>query len=182
VRALKPVISGFDPEDCADSDTALILDALGQPVTLPNIEAISPWRFRAPLSPDMAAAREGRTIDYGELLKFCQKENKNVHLIEGVGGAMVPLTDTETVMDWMAGLGAPAIVVAGSYLGTISHSLTTVAAMQGRGINVAAVVVSESTDSPVPLAETVAAIARFLKGVPVVPLPRGATTLSGIRL
>ena len=80
-------------------------------------------------------------------------------------------------MDWMAVLGMPALVVAGSYLGTISHTLTTVAAMQERGIAIAGVVVSESEESPVPLAETVAAIARFLDGVEVVPLARDGTDL-----
>lgn len=179
VRALKPVISGFDPADRAGSDTALILNALGEPLTDAAIASVSPWRFREPLSPDMAASREGRHIEFTELVAFCRPGGEDILLIEGVGGAMVPLTGTETVLDWMMALGAPAIVVAGSYLGTISHTLTTVAAMQGGGIAVAAVVVSESEDSPVPLAETVSAVARFLPTVEVVALPRGAAVLSG---
>jgi dethiobiotin synthetase len=182
VRALKPVISGFDPADCADSDTALILRALGQAVIPDTIDAVSPWRFHAPLSPDMAAAREGRSLDVAELTAFCRPGQEDVLLIEGVGGAMVPLSKTETVTDWMLALDIPAIVVAGSYLGTISHTLTTVTAMQGRGVAVTAVVVSESAESPVRLAETVAAIARFIPDIPVVPLPRDGTVLSGIGL
>ncbi len=178
VRALKPVISGFDPDDHADSDTALLLAALDKLPNAANIEAMSPWRFRAPLSPDMAALRESRDIDFAAVTDFCRVEDKDdVLVVEGVGGAMVPLTETRTVMDWMAVLGMPALVVAGSYLGTISHTLTTVAAMQERGIAIAGVVVSESEESPVPLAETVAAIARFLDGVEVVPLARDGTDL-----
>ncbi|MFT5174134.1 MAG: dethiobiotin synthetase [Gammaproteobacteria bacterium] len=177
VRALKPVISGFEADDCADSDTARLLEALGDPITPANIAALSPWRFRAPLSPDTAAAREGRSIDFTRLVAFGKCANDELLLIEGVGGAMAPLTDTHTVMDWMVALGAPAIVVAGSYLGTISHTLTTVAAMQSRGIAIAAVVISESAQSPMPVQETVAVVARFLTGIDVLTLARGATVL-----
>jgi dethiobiotin synthetase len=180
VRALKPVISGFDPADCDDSDTARILTALDFSVDAAHIDAVSPWRFRAPLSPDMAAEREGRSIDVAALTEFCRQGVEDVLLIEGVGGAMVPLTHTHTVLDWIATLDVPALVVAGSYLGTISHTLTTVAALQGRGIKVAAVIVSESEISPVPLVETVATIQRFIPGVTAIGLPRGATALQGL--
>ena len=55
VRALKPVISGFDPADAAQSDTGRLLSAMGRPTSNEDIAAISPWRYIAPLSPDMAA-------------------------------------------------------------------------------------------------------------------------------
>ena len=51
---------------------AVLLAALGRPVTLREIERISPWRFSAPLSPDMAARREGRAIDSTQLVEFCR--------------------------------------------------------------------------------------------------------------
>lgn len=173
VRALKPVLSGFEPAAAAESDSGLILRALGRPVDEAAIAEITPWRFGAPLSPDMAAAREGRSIDFSALVEFCRPADEDVLIVEGVGGAMVPLTDTKTVMDWIAALDMPALVVAGSYLGTISHTLTTVAAMQNRGVRIAGVVISESESGPVPLRETVETIARFLPDLPVVPLPRG---------
>ncbi|MBT5107110.1 MAG: dethiobiotin synthase [Rhodospirillaceae bacterium] len=179
VRALKPVISGYAQDEMADSDSGRILASLGVAPTDAAIAAITPWRFKAPLSPDMAAAREGRVIDFDALVDFCTPKNKSngedIVLIEGVGGAMVPLTDRETVLDWIVALRAPALVVAGSYLGTISHTLTTVAAMRARGAEVAAVVVSESAESPVPLAETAAVLRRFLGGVPVFTMPRADT-------
>ncbi|NKB57258.1 MAG: dethiobiotin synthase [Alphaproteobacteria bacterium] len=175
VRVLKPVLSGYEPEQAAESDSGLILEALGKPITEAAVDAITPWRFGAPLSPDMAAAREGREIDFDALVKFCQPGAEDRLLIEGVGGAMVPLTETETVLDWIVSIGAPAIVVAGSYLGTISHTLTTVCAIESRGGVIAGVVVSESAEAPVPLSETVDTIARFLPGLPVVALPRGET-------
>ena len=67
------------------------------------------------------------------------------------------------------------LVVAGSYLGTISHTLTTVNAMRVQGAAVSAVVVSESEISPVPVSETVDTILRFLDDIPVIAVPRGGT-------
>ncbi len=172
VRALKPVLSGYDPADAAVSDSGVILAALGEAVTVDAVAAMTPWRFAAPLSPDMAAAREGREIDFDALVRFCRADGPETLLIEGVGGAMVPLTATHTVVDWMVALDIPTLVVAGSYLGTISHTLTTVAAIRGRGIAVAGVVVSESESNPVPLPETVQTIARFLPDTAVIAAPR----------
>ncbi len=178
VRAVKPVITGFTPETADDSDTAAILAGLGLPVTGENIALVSPWRLTAPLSPDMAASREGRTLQVDEIAAFCRADEGDgagdgtVLLVEGIGGVMVPLDDDCTVLDLMAAVGLPAILVVGSYLGTLSHTLTAAAALDGRNIELAAVVVSESEQSPVPLAETAAGLARRLAPTPVVAVPR----------
>ena len=87
-------------------------------------------------------------------------------VIEGVGGLMVPLDQTHTVLDWMLALKSPAFVpllVVGSYLGTISHTLTTLDVMRRNDLAPRAIVVSESLSNPVPLEETVETIARFAK-------------------
>ena len=94
-------------------------------------------------------------------------------LIEGIGGVMVPLDTRHTVLDWISALGAPALLVVGSYLGTLSHSLTAAAALQQRAVPLLGVVVSESETQPVPAEETAAALARFLASTPVRVLPRG---------
>lgn len=174
VQALKPVISDFEDGD-PETDTALILDALGQPLTADNVDKISPWRFTAPLSPDMAAAREDREIDFDALVahsRAAMNTEGDVLLIEGVGGVMVPLTKDKTVLDWMAAVGAPALLVVGSYLGTISHTLTAADALLFHNVPLKAVIISTSEESPVPAEETADAIGRFLGDVPVAILPR----------
>jgi len=181
VRVLKPVISGFDEKAPDDSDTAVLLRSLGQPLTVDAIEACSPWRFTDPLSPDMAARRDGRVIDFTALVEFCRDARtgeEDILLIEAVGGAMVPLDDSHTVLDWMAAMGVPVVVVAGSYLGTLSHTLTTVAALKDREIEIAGVVIDESEDSPVPLDETRDTLGRFLPGLNLVLLTRDADQTS----
>ena len=178
VDALKPVVTGYDPANATASDPGLLLAALGRPVTPIEIERISPWRFAAPLSPDMAARRENRTIDFDALVEFTRSAIANAKgtlLIEGIGGVMVPLDDTHTVLDWVVALDAPTLLVVGSYLGTLSHSLTAAAALRNRGARVAGVIVSESAEQPAPAAETAMVLARFLKPTPVHVLPRHAT-------
>ena len=176
VRALKPLISGISDATWADSDTARILDALGDSVTPENIARVSPWRFEAPLSPDMAAIREGRSVDFLKLIDFCEMPRSADHvLIEGVGGAFVPLNDGHVVADWIAELGIPALLVCGSYLGTLSHTIATVAALATRRVTVSGIIISESEDSPVPLEETRASMARFTGPIPIVCLPRVAS-------
>jgi dethiobiotin synthetase len=176
VRALKPVASGFDAARPADGDTGELLRALTLEPTAANLDAVSPWRFAAPLSPDMAAARERRTIPFDALVAYCRAAGRSgeVTLIEGVGGVMVPLDVEHTVLDWIAALEVPALLVVGSYLGTLSHSLTAIAALRARGVTIAGVVVSESEEQPVPAAETAATLARFAAPVRVQILPRAA--------
>jgi dethiobiotin synthetase len=180
IDAIKPVISGFDPEQAAASDPGLLLQALGLPVTAAEIDRISPWRFGAALSPDLAAEREGRSIDVDAVIAFCQtaiEQRQDMLLIEGVGGVMVPLDGERTILDVMMALQLPLILVAGSYLGTISHTLTAIDALYRRSMRVLAIVVSETPGSTVPLDDTVAAIARFVE--PVIGLPRQTAPPSG---
>ena len=178
-RAIKPLVSGIDEETFAESDPAALLAAMGEEVRFENAGLVSRWRFRAALSPDMAARREGREIDFRELVDECVEAARKHDplLIEGVGGLMVPLDARHTVLDWMkevdAQVGLVPILVVGAYLGTISHTLTTLAVMRAEGLTPRAIVVSEREPGPVPTEETAETIARFAGGVPVRVVPRG---------
>jgi dethiobiotin synthetase len=65
-----------------------------------------------------------------------------VMIVEGVGGVMVPLDERATVLHLASWLGLPAIVVARPGLGTINHTLLTLAALHSAGIEVAGVVIN----------------------------------------
>jgi dethiobiotin synthetase len=175
VAALKSVASGFDPGRAEESDPGILLAALGESWSAQALDRIAPWRFHAPLSPDMAAAREKRVIDFAALVEHSRAAitaSPGTLLIEGVGGVMVPLDERHTVLDWIAALRIPAIVVTGSYLGAISHALTALDPLHSRSIAVAALVVNETPHSAAALDETAATIARFADGTPVITLPR----------
>ena len=175
VDALKPLVSGYDSSVVETSDPAVLLRALSRPVSAEEIAALAPWRFRAPLSPDLAAAREGRSVDFDELIAFSRNaiaSARGMLFVEGVGGIMVPLDARRTVLDWMAALNIPLLLVVGGYLGTISHTLTALDVLAQRKLKLAAIVVSESERNTVELDETVDSITRFSDGVEVVGLPR----------
>jgi dethiobiotin synthetase len=175
VDAIKPVLSGFDPARAAESDAGRLLTALGRPATMEEIDRVTPFRFAAPMSPDMAARAEGRMLDYADLVAFCRRamvQARGTLVIEGVGGVMVPLDRAHTVLDWISVLRTPLVLVCGSYLGTLSHTLTALHVVAQRGLDIAAVVVSETAGSTVPLADTAASIADFAQPIPVLALPR----------
>ena len=175
VEALKPVASGYDPDKAATSDPGMLLTALERPVTPVMIERIAPWRFAAPVSPDLAAKLENRTVDFDALLAFCRvaiDRCPGSMLIEGIGGVMVPLDDTRTVLDWIVALKLPIIMVTGSYLGSLSHTLTSLDAVRRRAIAVKALVVNETPGATVPISDTIATLKRFADSIPVLPLPR----------
>jgi dethiobiotin synthetase len=175
VAAIKPVISGYDPLD-RSNDTALILDSLGLDATEENIGKVSPWRLAAPLSPDMAAENEGKKIDIGEVVAFCKGweiKDFDILLAEGAGGVCVPLNDTSTILDLMVELGFKIILVTGSYLGTISHTLTAFNTMHARGLAIHALIINESENSPVDMVRTKDSITNFIpKETVVITMPR----------
>jgi len=200
VAAFKPVLSGFDPAQPQASDAGALLAALGREASAVELDAIAPWRFVAPLSPDMAAAREGRRIDFDDLVAFTRRclppqgnpkhaERANADfdpcLVEGVGGVMAPLDATHTVRDWIAASGLPCILVAGSYLGSLSHTLTALAALAEVGAGVTAIAVNESPDSAVTLDATLETLSRHAAGIPLVAIARadpqaGVARLAGL--
>jgi dethiobiotin synthetase len=175
VDALKPIISGFDPQTAHMSDTGRLIAALGRALTPKQIAQVSPFRFRAPLSPDHAARLEGAGLDFKALIAFCRNaisHHKDALIIEGIGGIMVPLDERHTVLDWMIEMDLPLILVAGSYVGTLSHTLSALDVLDRNELKVAAVVVSETPGSAATLGDTVDAIRRFAAGVEVFALPR----------
>lgn len=176
--ALKPVISGFDEACLHESDTGKLLDALGKPLHDAEIETVSPWRFAAPLSPNMAARREDREVTAAEVTAYIRSTAAHLPastllLVEGVGGVRVPLNACETFLEVMHPLSWPVVLVAGSYLGALSHSLTAIDSLARSGIEIACVVVSESGESSVDFGETVEALRGFLPdGVTLLAVPR----------
>ena len=123
----------------------------------------------------MAGRREDRAIVFQDVVEFCRRSmagNHGVLLIEGVGGIMVPFDDRRTVLDLMSVLRIPAILVAGSYVGTISHTLSALEVMARRNLDIAVVVVSESEGSAASLEETIATVERFADAIDVVGIPR----------
>ena len=119
----KPVQAGL--EDGSDCERVAALSGLPAANILPET-----YRLTTPCSPHEAAARDGVTIDPVRL----GPPPLRPLVIEGAGGALVPLTRDVLFADVFARWGLPAIIVARTGLGTINHSLLTIEALRNRGV------------------------------------------------
>ena len=175
VRAIKPVVSGYpDPDGMGDPE--LLLRAQGVEITPETIAAISPWRFKAALSPELAAREEDKKVAFEEVEAFCRNamvEENGYLLIEGAGGVLSPLTENHTHRDLIQALGIPAILVIGSYLGTITHTLTALEALAVKNISVQGLVVNASDGDAEAMEQTLDMLQRFAPPeIPVRIIPR----------
>ena len=103
------------------------------------------YALQTPASPHLAAAIDGITIAMNEI----QEPKTNNHLVvEGAGGILVPLNETQSVVDLIQP-EYKVIVVSRHYLGSINHTLLTIEALQNRQIQVAGIIFSgdENTSS-----------------------------------
>jgi len=179
VNAIKPIISGFNIENFNTTDTGIISAALGKNQS--SIEEVSPWRFEAPLSPDQAAYKENKEIVFKELIDFCLKNLnpiKNINdivLIEGVGGTMVPINNKYTTLDLMKALDIPVILIIGSYLGSISHTLNAYEVLTQNNININSIVINESEENDIGINQTRKTLLNHIKTISIFSLKRGDT-------
>jgi dethiobiotin synthetase len=109
-----------------------------------SLADVAPYRFDPPLSPHLAAAHAGVTVEPHCLRAAAHAAGAagDVLVAEGVGGLMVPLTGDYLVRDLAADLRLPVVVAARPGLGTISHTLMTVECARGAGLDVRAVVLT----------------------------------------
>ncbi len=121
----KPVQAGL-----ADGSDAATVIALGVPADRVVPEA---YRLATPCSPHRAAELDGVTIDSDRLTP---PQRSGPLIIEGAGGALVPVTRSLLYADVFARWGHPVVIVARTGLGTINHSLLTIEALRTRGVPV----------------------------------------------
>jgi dethiobiotin synthetase len=101
--------------------------------------------FDPPVSPHLAARKAGVRIAL-DALEFPALLADRPCIVEGAGGAMVPLNDQDLMVEMMRRLGLPVIVAARTSLGTINHTLLTLAALRGTHLNVRGVVLIGAED------------------------------------
>ena len=101
------------------------------------------YALQTPASPHLAAAKDGITIDLNQIQ---EPETTNHLVVEGAGGILVPLNDTQSVADLIQS-DYKVIVVSRHYLGSINHTLLTIESLQNRGIQVAGIIFSGDENS-----------------------------------
>jgi len=90
------------------------------------------YALQTPMSPHAAAEIEGITI---QRTKITEPKTSNDLIIEGAGGLLVPINDTETILDLIKP-HYKVVVVSRHYLGSINHSLLTISLLKERGYEV----------------------------------------------
>jgi dethiobiotin synthetase len=169
VVGMKPAQSGILPGEVSDAERLRLAAGAAEP-----LEAVCPYTFRAPLAPAVAARLEGREVSLGRIVDLARAlaARHAALVVEGAGGLLVPLTETETYADLAVALALPVLVVARAGLGTVNHTALTVEALRRRGLSLAAVVlnrVAPEDDPSVP--HNAAEIARLTGSEPLGPLP-----------
>ncbi len=139
VGAYKPVLTGLDePSGPWPPDHELLGLAAGM-----EPDDVAPLRFGPAVSPHLAAAMAGRSIEPAGLVAQARAAGEGRTLIvEGVGGLLVPLSDDFTVRDLAVELRLPLLIAARPGLGTINHTLLTIDAARAAALTVAAVVMT----------------------------------------
>jgi dethiobiotin synthase len=127
----KPVQTGTS--EGTDTETVMRLAQLPRHRTLPES-----YRFKPPVSPHLAARWAGVRI---ELRKIKMPVAVQGSLIaEGAGGVLVPLNRTQLMVDLMRHLNLPALLVARTSLGTINHTLLSLAALRAARLDIRGVI------------------------------------------
>jgi dethiobiotin synthase len=147
----KPIQTGIEQDD----DTVTVQQLTECPST-----AIwsAGWRLPLPLAPYWSAHYAGQVIDLPQILQFLptietlelpftplptsapETSLPNIWIVEGAGGAYVPINETAFMLDLMQLLGLPVIIVARTTLGTINHTLLTIDAIRQRQLPIAGVI------------------------------------------
>ena len=135
VIGMKPVAAG---EDLVNgewvNDDVLKLEAASS-VVAPR-ELINPYSFKEAIAPHIAAESAGVEIKISVIKNAFEELKKlaDIVIVEGAGGFLVPLNNTENMADLATALDIPIILVVGMKLGCINHSLLTLEAIKARNL------------------------------------------------
>jgi dethiobiotin synthetase len=138
VVGMKPVAAGTVPTPHGDdNEDVLALRAAGN-VAVPR-ELDNPYCLPLPMSPHLAARAAGETIDICLLSRRYRElaAHADAVVVEGAGGFLVPLNDTQTGADLAQALDLPVLLVVGLRLGCLNHALLTQEAIRARGLRLA---------------------------------------------
>ena len=134
----KPIQAGT--REGTDRNTVMQLAQLPHAQTRPEV-----YRFAPPVSPHLAARRAGVRINLQSIRMPQIAEGKNL-IAEGAGGAMVPINDRQLMTDLMRHLKLPVLLVARTSLGTINHTLLSLAALRAARLKVRGVIMVGKPD------------------------------------
>jgi dethiobiotin synthetase len=139
VIGMKPVAAGVD-EVAGESINADVAALRAASNVVAPLASVNPYAFVPPIAPHLAARQAGVTVDLARIVDAYRDLAARAErvIVEGAGGALVPLNERDDMLDVARALGLPVLLVVGVRLGCINHALLTAAAIRARGLQLAA--------------------------------------------
>lgn len=138
VFGLKPIASGAELIEGQwineDGQKILDLSRKSRGFAQINYNEVNPLCFEPAIAPHIAAAEANVELSISELNRLIQFPQSEYLLIEGAGGWLTPLNDTETYADWVEQKQLDVILVVGMKLGCLNHAMLTVRDIERRGL------------------------------------------------
>lgn len=168
VRAIgmKPVAAGFEPGRTVNADVAALAAADGFDVPLRDR---NPYAFEPAVAPHLAAEAAGIAIELATIEAAARRlrAHADVLIVEGAGGALVPLDASHDMLDVAVQLELPVLLVVGMRLGCLNHALASALAIRRRGLVLRGYVVNV-LPPPMPLLDRNVATLAARLGMPPV--------------
>ena len=135
VCGMKPIASGgVQTADGLTNEDSIAHRAASTVRVPPELD--NPILLPEPLSPHLSAMRAGTAIDLDVVLKAVAalRARTDALVVEGAGGFLVPLSETQSGADLAVAMGLPLVLVVGMRLGCLNHALLTAEAIRARGL------------------------------------------------
>ncbi len=172
VAVMKPIASGSEhtSEGLRNDDALKLIAASNVPAAY---ESVNPYCFEPAISPHIAAEEAGIAVDRSQIMRrFADlAAASDFVVVEGAGGWLAPISDSETIADLAAALELPVLLVVGLRLGCINHASLTKHAIESRGLRFAGWVANGIDPSLARLAENLQALEKALAQPPLAVVP-----------
>lgn len=143
VGVMKPVETGCTPHrgKLLPADATLLSTQAGD---ADSLDDVCPYRFEAPISPETAALQAGVDIEFSRIAGHFKKiaGGKDLTLVEGAGGILVPLSRKKNMADLAKHLKCRVLLVVGDRLGMINHALLSISEIKRRRLPLAGIVLN----------------------------------------
>lgn len=171
--AMKPVASGCDTIDgqLRNADADCLMQHMSEQA---DYSEVNPYSFAAAIAPHIAASQVGQHIDLEKIRQMAETlaRRADMILVEGVGGWLVPLNDTQSIADLAGTLQLPVIMVVAIKLGCLNHALLTAQAITVSGLPLVGWVANMCDDADANTEAIIAALQQRLDSPLLARLPR----------
>lgn len=169
VVAIKPIETGCAGAPADSEDGVALSLASGQ--ASPRAALL---RFASPVTPALAAERDGRAIDWDALVADVATHARGhaIALVEGAGGLLSPLTWSRTLVDLALALDAEVWLVGRDALGVLHDVSACLVVAESRGLSVAQLVLTAPEHADASTGTNAGAITRLFPALPCLVTPR----------